>query len=919
MAKAQFNRIFTKAEIDELRTDALPFYHPEIAGEPARTDPGFHKTRSFVWSGRKDFDSDISGLTNVDITSAKGDTLYSLLRTVDRNLGSLVGQNPVEGNMPSREVTEGRGAEEREAARQKIISESNEKVRAAIAKQQEIHNKLQASKTKIYVKAVDPVAPKLSDNAQAVINDFKNAPKEMIPILTERIEKSISPSLHGQLTPEQIHLIAEDAAYKGVDAANNPEKYVALARQNAILNAVVKDNTVLPKVIKDADILANVQIGANEIKTFQDLQTLNPRNIFTSFDPNLAKVLFPAAEDFQISFSETQLAGYNTIFNPDGLIQGYSGFLINNLEFFGKLVGLPIDKFKHEITSNATSWLTRQIAASFPQAAKFFASSESQLLLGSLGIGTISIELPASMGAFFIENAGALPVLNFFSGGLGINFAVGGSVTTAATAQTIAIGTAEATTIAGGTLASEAFLGGAAVAGAAGGAEAGAAAGALTGPLAPVAIPVLAAAGALVGKTFTNVVSSVQRFIKDNDLGEIAVALPAGLIVGFFLGIPAGIGAGTATFLGTSFLTGGTAGLQSAINTVGAGVFSLVDFLWTTFLAGVATPLVGFFVGLPLLVAFILIIINNSAYVVPPGVDFLNQTNPYISVTKRANPTKAATPTSVTYTVTITARKDTLTGVTYKANCHAQTKSGTLTCPKEQIPDIPDTINAGTPFSFTFTSDYGAIYKDSLVLNTFTINATSPSGGKVSETGSASVCFGDCPLDCFDLTDPSWKAVPDLQSNLTAAAAKLAAQYQDFAAKVCAAGTIKLCYTTSNPPPGNCDDTYAIHFHGDCDIAFNRCGIKSPDDAIYMLAHESTHHIQDISGEYERQFIQEVPQSSWRLCTYSRTANKSSESMAEGDALYVNDHPSWNSCISPSFAAEYPKNYQFAKGVMFGQ
>ncbi|HKB88123.1 MAG TPA: hypothetical protein VKC53_00590 [Patescibacteria group bacterium] len=405
-------------------------------------------------------------------------------------------------------------------------------------------------------------------------------------------------------------------------------------------------------------------------------------------------------------------------------------------------------------------------------------------------------------------------------------------------------------------------------------------------------------------------------------VGGIAVAV-AGITSGSALLTSVGFGSTAAGFV----VNPGRALSGSAFGNVVAPILGFFHSVMNFVLEGIVLPIILAVLCVPLLIALFLFIINSGALIVPPGQSTLSSTNPYIEVRKVPNPGgQLGSPQAITYTITVTAKKDLLTRISFKTDCKAIKKSGpSIDCSSlEKIATSTASIAPGSPFSFNFTSNYDAKYQDSLVSDTITVSAESNEGGKLSETGSASVCFGKCPLNCFDFSSPTWSSVPNLQSNLTQAAAQLASQYPNFAAKVCGGGTVKLCYTTSNPTPvgkaGICNQaTYAKDVEQkDCNINFNQCGIKSTSDALFILTHETTHHIQIINKGSERLFEQNVPQSEWPICTYGLTGSNPYESQAEGDALFVNQHPSWASSCVTNYAVQYPKHYNFAKNVMFG-
>lgn len=894
-----------KITIDQLHEYYEGFDHFLPEGKPSINAP-FRN-----WKNLKDFEEDVESHTGVDIKSESRKSI----KDSQQILESLV-SGEVAGNVPSKSLRESQAAEAEKSkeAHDQAVRNAKVDVERMIEKQKELHERLVKTKPRIYAKIEDPKI-EVSENTRSKIKQLKDA---NIPQLTQGIEDSLK-SFKGQVSDEEIHLLAYNAAVKGVEAANYINKNLDEARQSAILEAVSKNEEVLQKVIGDKTSVNGIQNASSELSVFQKLQTVGPKSIWKNFDKEMADALFPSSVSFKVSLSETQLPGYSTTIAPEGLIQGYSTFLSSNAEFFGRLVDLPIDKFKEELMSKATTWLSGQVASNFPELASFIASPETQTLMASLGIGTV--EIPVSTLGFAIPET-SLPVVNFLSSGYGITFTAGGAVTGAALATSTAA-TAQSIALTGGIMASEAFLGGA------GGAAAGAAAGAATGPGAVVAVPLLAAAGAIFGKVAKDSFSKIQRFLRENNLSDLVLAIPAAALVGGFFGIPLGIGAGLLTYGVSAFAGGGLSAIQAGLSGFGSGVVAFIDVLWGTFLAGIAGPIIGFLIGFPIFVAIVLLIINSGAYVVPPGQSLTTSTNPYISVEKVAEPSgQLPSPTSITYRVTITAKKDSLSGITIQSDCHAIKKSGSISCPAEQIPSPPDSINAGTPFSFTFTSSYDNTYQDSLVSDSITVNAKSVSGGNVSETGSASVCFGKCPLDCFNFPDKYWPSGTETyKNNLIAAVGTLASgNYAPFAEKACANGTINVCYKTSfkNSAGPNCDGGSYGYNEGSssCDIDLNKCGITTPNNALYILTHETTHVIQNRKGGGHLQavFDDYVP-SPYTICTYVMTQGNDAESMAEADALFVANPTIYKSCSPPvttsNYSQRYPKQYSFAKNCMF--
>lgn len=342
----------------------------------------------------------------------------------------------------------------------------------------------------------------------------------------------------------------------------------------------------------------------------------------------------------------------------------------------------------------------------------------------------------------------------------------------------------------------------------------------------------------------------------------------------------------------------------------------------------IATPVIVALLIIPPTVAFFMFVINSGAYIVPPSYysSTIGADNPYVLVTKTAEPSKIGNPTSkttVTYTVTIRALKSSLINIKIvTTECNVITKDKrSINCPTEDIPEIDEalSISPASNHSFTFTSDYDSNYHDSLVYDTITISADTTEQNGITTTGSANVCIGDCPLDCVEVSDLKQKWPTNLKSNTETALGKLSSEYPKFMAKVCARNEeLKMCYAPSLISP----NYFAWHIHnanGDgCDVYFNEKGLGGNyTNALFLLTHELTHHIQDINGSETRKYEES---GSWEevrgrgFCSYSATSQYSTEAMAEAAGLYASI-PSWATCVS-SYQNMYPKNYIFAKGFM---
>lgn len=268
----------------------------------------------------------------------------------------------------------------------------------------------------------------------------------------------------------------------------------------------------------------------------------------------------------------------------------------------------------------------------------------------------------------------------------------------------------------------------------------------------------------LVLKLAKKLLGGLLKFItgKDDLKSQLKELAGIGFAISVFTGSVGGVivtGGGFLLLSGTGSIVGAITGLISAFI---IGVTTIV-------LAISAPVIISIFVFL-FLVIFITVIINNSAFVVPYGgynapVPGTTVVNPYIEVTKTAesisppkNPASYQAyengnlPLTVTYAITITAQRETLTNVTIGYDCNV-TKDNppNPNCPPDPtIPPPPsEQIDIGTPYTFSYTMNYeSGTYEDSLVVDTITVTADTASAASQTGSATAILCIGDCPQDC---------------------------------------------------------------------------------------------------------------------------------------------------------------------------
>ena len=103
---------------------------------------------------------------------------------------------------------------------------------------------------------------------------------------------------------------------------------------------------------------------------------------------------------------------------------------------------------------------------------------------------------------------------------------------------------------------------------------------------------------------------------------------------------------------------------------------------------------------------------------------------------------------TITYKITITAKKSALTNVKVGYECQV-ISSSQLKCPSiSVIPETIDSVSPANPYTFTYTSTYDSKYSDSAIIDTIRITADTTEQSGVSAETSASVTFGNPPISC---------------------------------------------------------------------------------------------------------------------------------------------------------------------------
>lgn len=265
--------------------------------------------------------------------------------------------------------------------------------------------------------------------------------------------------------------------------------------------------------------------------------------------------------------------------------------------------------------------------------------------------------------------------------------------------------------------------------------------GAAAGPLAPIVIPIIKFLAWLAVEILTSIPAYIQKLWKKNK-EVFAAALMTGLGIG----------------LANPFLTAGGLVL---------GAIALFPLILAPFLTTLAVTTAISTASLVILVGLIVLIINNSSYIVPyqdPGTPY-NPPGGLFDVRKVAQgtdpsgntkegsfidfPNEVLDPTmNITYTLTIIATGGEMTNITYQYSCNAISEAGNSNCANlHEVPIVPSTLNANETWTGTFTATYDRNFEDTAITDVFSVTAV-VSGVSSTETASATVIFGNPPTEC---------------------------------------------------------------------------------------------------------------------------------------------------------------------------
>jgi len=281
-----------------------------------------------------------------------------------------------------------------------------------------------------------------------------------------------------------------------------------------------------------------------------------------------------------------------------------------------------------------------------------------------------------------------------------------------------------------------------------------------------------------------------------------------GVTIGVVVASPVIILAGGLFLVGA--LAGGASVATASITGFVGSVFGAIFLgLWVVAINPLVKAMLVIGGGLILFTTLVYFILQAGAYMVPPsetgwaGVPGLppgfgglpgggNITSPYIDIQKTgvsANPPQGPSdnlryennaldiPLRVTFTVTIVAKKSTLSNITISLECIKIDSTGFYqqgTCPavenwSDNNPrdNPPETISPQNPYTFSYDAIYtGDQWKDSISIDVWTIQAEAENITTIA-SDSATVIIGsppasDCPILGGSVNTSSYQGAPEI-------------------------------------------------------------------------------------------------------------------------------------------------------------
>lgn len=636
------------------------------------------------------------------------------------------------------------------------INKEQQRIQTEIAAAEVVQEKFKDKV--VYAKVIIPENIRLEEQEQKDLETLREYARadgvvktKLIDDLAVKIEEKIAPSLEN-ISEEQKILIARTEAVKIVEVLAKPEVVINENVSAAILNTIQQDKKateVVSKVLnKDDKLILAAKNGVTLVALAEKNQKVSTEILIKNlFGPKLSAAII-GPKNIQVVLSEVKIEGQTTYqinlhdLNQENINQlHHQESILSSIKEYGQKYGY--DKISGVFTNYARTYLEEKVA-SMPAGSiikKAYSSTITQSILAKYGLANPVVWEAAGQSGQFVgfvmkiapDTAG--PLLGFAGKVLGREFVK--PVVGLATKQVASQVAGQAVGKVATSVAVKAGFGATIT-------TALSSLGAAAGPVGLAITTAIMAAVTAVGKLINW--PKIKQWFIDNKEVFVGLGAGAGLLVG---GPVAGL------------VTGGL--LMAATGTLGAfafGAFNLFGFIGRSVGIAIATPVIITLLVIPPLVAFIMLVINNSAYVVPPaplsssGSEVI--TSPYVDIIKNPNPPgpfkNSDLPLTVEYTVEIKAKKGNLSNVVIGYECVVLKKNGSAVCPKSE-PEIPTTVENGisptSSFKFTYKHTYNALsFDDSFVTDTITVNADVVEQVGVTAAGSATIKIGEPPEDC---------------------------------------------------------------------------------------------------------------------------------------------------------------------------
>lgn len=604
------NKTYTKVEIEAVQ-EGLNHYFPYEIGfisTPKTVDDKWSDLNGvFKWHGRDDFFTTLSEITKIErLSFAEIKSASGILEKMKAGAPETVvfkgaEDSPVQANRPGKEMLEQleRENQTKETLRKEVVEKSDQEVRSAIRRQQEIYTeqvkKAKVAKAALKDKKIYYKIEKVSVKDTPEVKDLKEQagadPKRFVEDAANQF--SNNPNLKN-LSNTEAQIISKQAAVTSYEVLTDNSPLI----QSVIISKIASDPEILNSISSPetreyfknaAELLTNQKISQYELSK----QLLD----FSKIDG------YENANDVKIEFSYIPRSGFKEFDLSDQIITPYVESLNQQNALFGNLSGLGESEIRSQILSSAGVRLESYVAKLPANSllAKTYHSEAVQLGLTRLGIVEAApwVAVEGSYVGNIAIMSGLGPAAGFVQAKTGIDLGV--KLATKTGVKTAAEAGATVIAKTGVETAAKTGLKGAISK--------------LTASLGSAAGPIGTALGWLGGEVLVKIAEKIPwHTVKKWSAAILGgtvflTALP-------FIGLGGAVGAGLGATAISATLGGGLGGLT--MSRVGSGIAGFFGAVAGATLGAIGGPILGILLGFPLIVVFILFIINSGAYVVPP-------------------------------------------------------------------------------------------------------------------------------------------------------------------------------------------------------------------------------------------------------------------------------------------------------------